>query len=94
MLCRPRGPLVSIYFLRAFLKIPVGSGKGEQRIYLTPSDWQHRVFIRAASPWQPHGRAVEGVGGTIVPAIVCSGMQAQGNGTGTGTKWHMAQAAV
>lgn len=37
---------------------------------------------------------MEGVGGTIVPAIVCSGMQAQDNGTGTGTKRHMAQAAV
>lgn len=27
----------------------------------------------------------------MVPAIVCSGTQAQEKGTGTGTKWHVAE---
>lgn len=33
------------------------------------------------------------MGGAIVPAIVCSGMEAQEKGTGMGTKWHMAQSS-
>lgn len=34
---------------------------------------------------------MKGAGGAIVPAIVCSGMEAQETGTSMGTKWHMAQ---
>lgn len=40
-----------------------------------------------AASWQ----GCQGAGGAIVPAIVCSGTQAQKKGIGTGTKWHMAQ---
>lgn len=50
------------------------------------------VFLSGLpSPWQPHGGVVEGAGRAIVPAIVCSGTQAQEKRTGTGTKWHMAE---
>lgn len=36
---------------------------------------------------------MKGAGGAIVPAVVCSGMEAQEKGTGTGTKGHMAQSS-
>lgn len=36
---------------------------------------------------------MKGAGGAIVPAVICSGMEAQEKGTGMGTKGHMAQSS-
>lgn len=36
---------------------------------------------------------MKGAGEAIVPAVICSGMEAQEKGTGTGTKGHMAQSS-
>ena len=36
---------------------------------------------------------MKGAGEAIVPAVICSEMEAQEKGTGTGTKGHMAQSS-